>query len=250
MAVAIDAISLSTGASNVASFSWTHTPVGTPSAVAVIFPGYAGNAGTRTVTATYGGTNVPVEVATAGNPFATGRTPTIFGLANLAALGLTGAQTVVVACAGAGMYGRPWAITVTGSDLTDVFSNSNNATNAGSSTASVTVTTANDEIVIDAVSTANSNAITVGANQTERVNYQPSITITATRAGGSTQLGSDGGVMSWGLNTSAAWDIVAASFKAAAGGNPWYYYATQNAAAERRALKRWFFGIDPFPVAA
>ena len=207
MAVGFDAASAGTGANNVASFTWTHTPVGSPSGVGVGYAGYAGNAGTRTVTATYGGTSMTTEISNPGSPFVTRRTPHLFSLGNPAA----GAQTVVVACSGAGMYGIPYAVTVTGGDTSDVISNTASATGS-SATPSVTVTTASDELVMDVCVTGNvGGGITVGANQTSRASSYSSI---STWAMGSTQAGSDGGDMSWAIS-SAAWEILAMSFKAA-----------------------------------
>lgn len=212
MAVAFDSVSQSANCENVSSLTWTRTPAGTPTAVGIAWAGYAGDSGTRTLTCTDGGTNAPAEIATAGDPFTTGRTPTIFGLGNPAA----GAQSVVVSCAGGAMYGKAFALSVTGSDTSDVFEASNNATNAGSANASVTVTGSTaDGYVIDAIAT--------GAGLGSEADLAPDVSQTLrTRGGtsfstfhaGSSEGGGSNVVMSW-ANSTCAWDLVAASFKVA-----------------------------------
>jgi hypothetical protein len=77
-----------------------------------------------------------------------------------------------------------------------------------STNASVTVATAADEMIVDAVRAGEN--VTVGANQTQRYGA-------GTRNGYSTQAGSDGGVMSWSMS-SHWWGIGAVSLKPAAGG--------------------------------
>jgi hypothetical protein len=89
------------------------------------------------------------------------------------------------------------------------------ANTAATGTASVTVTTAADELVNDIVGWCDAGTITVGANQTSRWNNQ---LLTgggeAHYGAGSTQAGSDGGVMSWTNDlTGNCMAIVAVSIK-------------------------------------
>lgn len=94
MAVALDASSRSgsTVSASVASFSWTHTPVGTPAGVTVVI---GETVATNDVTSvTYGGVTVPrisgaVAVDSAGEPCLT-------DVYHLGSSVPTGAQTVVV----------------------------------------------------------------------------------------------------------------------------------------------------------
>ena len=211
MAVAIDAVQAGTGAENVSSFTYTHTPAGTPTAVGIGYAGYAGSGGSRTVTATYGGNSCTPE-AVAVDP-TTGHTPTILGLANPP----SGAQQVVVACSASNMYGIPYSVTVTGSDTADCFSNSISASGNSGNTASATCTTSADEVLMDAITVFQAGVLSVGANQTQRATY--TVAVTTSPVGGSTKLGSDGGVMSWDMTIpNHLWDMVAASFKVATGG--------------------------------
>ena len=83
-------------------------------------------------------------------------------------------------------------------------------TAGGTSTSpSVTVTTSAGEFVVDVVGAAANVTATAGANQTRRWHEVAS----TTRAAGSTQAGSDGGVMSWTLSSSAVWRVVAVPVK-------------------------------------
>lgn len=208
MAVAIDAVSTTTELSGVSSFSWTHTPVGTPSAVAVGWAGYSGSGATRTHTVTYGGQACALEVGPSGDPTGSGRTNSIYGKGSP----LTGAQTVAISddTGGPNMYGKPYAVTVTGSNTSDVFSNNAKA-NGTSSTASVSCTSATGEIVIDACATGSTETFTIGAGQTEifRVGI-PSLG--STRALASYESGAASVTMSWTLDGGTDWDICAASF--------------------------------------
>lgn len=215
MAVAIDAASAGTGADNITSISWTHTPVGTPSAVGIGMCGYAGGTGVNSYSfqASYNSVDAP-RIVRAFDNMITGQSSAILGLVSPG----TGAQTVVVYIDGSGggtFYGQPYAITVTGSDTSTVFSNTNTATNVGGApdtTFSVTCTTASDEIVMDAGSGGGLVAATVGADQTQRANY---LILGSLPAFGSTQLGSNGGVMSWTVSTATSYTMCAASFKVA-----------------------------------
>lgn len=210
MAVTIDAVSQpfpGDGRDNVASFSWTHTPTGTPTAVGIAMPGYAGTAGAFSlVNVTYGGIVCPLEV-TIVDSVTTGQLAYIFGLASPP----SGPQTVVVN-AGTGsdtFYGEPYCVSVIGSDPVTVFSGHNSATQSGDP--SLACPTASDEIVMDAGAGAGGHGHpAAGINQTDRVNY---LAAGALPCFGSTALGSDGGVMSWTNTTISTSLSCAASFK-------------------------------------
>jgi len=203
MAVAFDAVS-AVNATAVSSASWTHAPNGTPTAVAVLVA-HIEEAGNTLTSITYGGSNVPIVQ--------TGKA-SIGGLANPA----SGSKTVVVNFSGDNKA-RCSAVTVTGSDTSTCFSNSAKA--SGSSTSpSVACTSATGELVVDVLRAALEHAPTVGAGQTQRDNaaFGNGFNHGAT----STEPGASSVTMSWTLNYSTAWEIAAASFKAAAaeGGSP------------------------------
>lgn len=116
MAVALDAVSTVTAASSIASFSWTHTPSGTPTGVLVVIPHYAVNASVSSLVTgiSYGGAALASVVAT-------WRTAAEYGGAEAWFLGTgvpSGNATVVVNFAStstAWRYGA--AFTFTGSSL-------------------------------------------------------------------------------------------------------------------------------------
>lgn len=204
MGVAFDQVSSASG-DGVTSVSWTHTPVGTPTAVACSV-GVALGAGTAPTGITYGG----AALTMAQNQIsASSEAVSVWGLANLSA----GAAGVVVSFA-ASTYLDCEAITVTGSDTTTCFSNSAKAT-ALSGTASVNCVSATDELVIDGLELNNSTAVTAGGGQTQR--WSKLFAFNLRRHAGSTKAGATSVTMSWTFSQDT-WAIVAASFKAAAAG--------------------------------
>jgi fibronectin-binding autotransporter adhesin len=121
MAVAFDASSEShtgtTGSTNQASFSWTHTPAGTPRGV-LVYVFVANNATDLVQGVTYGGVNVPAvaggaAVDTAGEP---GRCTAFFLGSGIP----TGAQSVVVSRTNTANIMYAVAITVTAATDTQV----------------------------------------------------------------------------------------------------------------------------------
>jgi hypothetical protein len=161
--VAFDAISNSTPISASGSNpSWTHTPIGVPTAVAVMVGGYFNNC---TITGvTYGGVSM-----SAGTLFgnSTDLSTQMFGLANPP----SGPQTVAVTFSPTGdEYAAAAAVTVTGSDPVTCFSNSSGNALNPSSSISDTVTSAVGELVIDCVAgwVAGAGASGVGGAQTSR----------------------------------------------------------------------------------
>ena len=101
------------------------------------------------------------------------------------------------------------SVSFTGVDQTVPISNSIGAT-ASSTTASVTVTSATNEIAVGIVSTRNGGTLTTDAAQTERWNLKPDHD-----GAGSTKAGTASVTMSWGLTALAEWVASAASLKAA-----------------------------------
>jgi hypothetical protein len=214
MAVAFDAVSTVASATGVSSFSWTHTPVGTPSAVGIGWAGYSGNGTARTHTVTYGGQACALEVGPDADPFANGRTNSIYGKG----APLTGAQTVLIADDGGSnnMHGQAYCVSVTGSDTSDVFSNSANASGSSTSSSVVCTSTA-DEIVLDACTTVDTGNCTVGSGQTQIINASMVVPFSF-RALGSREGGAASVTMSWNFEFSTPWDICAASFRVASTG--------------------------------
>lgn len=162
--VSFDAISNPTPVAGLGgtTLSWTHTPVGTPTAVAVMVGGYQN--GVTISGVTYGGVSM-----SAGSLFDFGNSTNfsqMFGLANPS----SGPQTVVITFSAGGIFAAAAALTVTGSDTATCFSNSSGMTNPSSSSVSDTVTSAAGELVVDCVTgySAAAAASGVGGAQTSR----------------------------------------------------------------------------------
>jgi hypothetical protein len=162
MAVAFDAVGTGADGSAVNSLTWTHTPVGTPSAVGVWVGGYFNAADLSG--ATYGGTAMVPGTTYSFSGLASANAKS-FGLASPA----SGAQTIVVSSSSGFISAN--SISVTGSDLTTCFSNSNGTT-GNTVNSSVSVTSAVDEFVVDAICMFGNTTSLVpsgpGANQTIR----------------------------------------------------------------------------------
>lgn len=128
-----------------------------------------------------------------------------------------GASSVIVSglSGGTGIGGASTYINADQSAGSGPISNSGTATATSATPASVTVTTAAGEMVVDAIGTGGSASLplTVGANQNQVMNKT-----TTPYGGGSYQLGADGGVMSWSWTGGGSryWESVAASIKKAA----------------------------------
>jgi hypothetical protein len=142
--VVFDAVSnpapiLSSGSS---PLSWTHTPVGVPTAVAVLMGGF--NSSIKPTAVTYGGVSMTLGTAFGPDqPFVI-----IAGLANPS----SGAQTVSIS-GFTSCFLAAAAITVTGSDTTTCFRNSTGLGRQtdGGSGSSVSVSSAVGDLVIDCV---------------------------------------------------------------------------------------------------
>lgn len=225
MSVAFDAVS-ATDFAAASSASWTHTPAGTPTAVGVGVASavVAGDASISSIT--YGAGSLTQACTVAWTQTHPNRS-SLWGLASPA----SGAQTVAVTFNGAvANYGAAGAITVTGSDASTCFSNTN--TGQGDGAASSTCTSVTGELVMDNVFSAeyvtNGNGPTVSGSNTQRWSNQ---NIGAGQTGGgSTIAGASSVTMSWSRNaptTEDGWGQCLGSFQAAAGGQilpfPWMH---------------------------
>ena len=145
MTVAFDAVASNSVASNSGNtLTWTHTPAGTPSAVAVGVQNYDSIA---TITGiTYGGVSmVQAETVTMNN----GSTVQMWGLANPPA----GAQTVAITLSATGGYTQAGSITVTGSSTSTCFRASNSAFGTGASSSVIVTSAVGDDLPLSFSST-------------------------------------------------------------------------------------------------
>lgn len=202
MAVAFDAVGPGVNANAVGSFSYTHTPSGTPTAVGLGLCWYD-ESGTLTVT--YGGAAMTSAESVTSSPLK----GELFGLANPA----SGAQTVAGNWDLGSHYPIGSTITVTGSDTTTVFTDTNSASGNSGNT-SVTVTSAVGELLMSAVM-MNNGGVAIGPVSGENERFEAGNSglqgQVQTAAGASPSVSMD--------TTSAAsgpWVIVAGSFKSAA----------------------------------
>lgn len=193
------------------SASWTHTPVGTPTAVGVgVFNVAVG--GDTTCTATYNSVSCTERVnRTTTATF--NKTSHLYNLGNPS----SGAQTVALAF-NEGAYGGAGSTTVTGSDPTTVFSNTTSDVNSGSSIGITACTSAVGELVMDAGGFYNGNPPTgVGAGQT--IDWNDHNDGNGGYYFSSHKDGASSVATSWtGANITTDGNIVAGSFKAAASG--------------------------------
>lgn len=203
MAIAFDAATTGS-ASSATSVSATHTHTGTNGAA---FMHSASAAATpQAVAGSYAGTSMTEHWDTT---FASFYRHAGYTLVNPA----TGAQTVTATYAGSQGQLRIGVATYTGVDQTTPVGTPNTATGS-STTPSVAITSATDELVVDGMAqVANANA-TAGANQTERWDLAG----TEVSIAGSEEAGAATTTMSWTLPASAAWHIGGIPFKPAAAG--------------------------------
>ena len=123
----------------------------------------------------------------------------------------TGANTVAVTWGGTSTDIVGGAVSVTGADQTDLARPIVTASGTGTA-ASVTATSAADELVVDVIENFN-KTLTAGGGQTERWNVSASTSI---RSGGSTEPGAASVDMGWTNGVSSDWAIAALSVKPAA----------------------------------
>jgi hypothetical protein len=216
MAVAYDAIAQSVTNNN-QNPSWTHTPVGTPTAALVVIskirPGTVSSV-------TYGGTGMTLIDSVANG---TSAVMYFYGLANPA----SGAQTVQINCSGTNILIGAFSYTFTGTDTTTPFNGwqEDFADAAASAADTLTVTSQSGDLVVDMVhvhlSTGSDLAMAPGADQTERDEAVYAVNNEQNYAT-STQAGAASVAMdySWGTSTNVAgWLYGAVNVvQAAAGG--------------------------------
>lgn len=209
MAVAFDAKTVQTTNSS-ATITFTHTPVGTPSAAGVAI-GWVDTGGQAISSVTYGGTTCTQVGTVQVSPTSAFWKTAVFGLANPA----SGAQTVTVTFAAALSHGgSAVAVTVTGSDTTTCFS-SNNQGGGTASQSDVTVSSISaNELVIDIMSNASSLLSSYGANQTEIINTAPTSGVVLGSRKASTGTSE---TMTITIQGNAEWAHSAASFKISGG---------------------------------
>lgn len=126
----------------------------------------------------------------------------------------TSSNTFSITFSGTGVYDAGIVVyTFTGAQQVTPYGTTVNGT-ATSTTPSVTVSSATDEIVVDALIITHSGTLSVGAGQTERAN---AITSTGyTKYGGSTEGGAASTTMSWSNSTSQFWALSGLPVKPAA----------------------------------
>ncbi|MBI2327901.1 prepilin-type N-terminal cleavage/methylation domain-containing protein [Candidatus Curtissbacteria bacterium] len=91
------------------------------------------------------------------------------------------------------------------------------ATGWGNSTSpQVNVTSAGSEVVVDTLSADGTPTAAVGAGQTQHWNVQGGDVFKSTRGAGSSEIGAAATTMSWTLNSSRKWALVAVAIKPAA----------------------------------
>lgn len=199
--------------------TWTHTPVGTPTAVAVCFQ-FVSYFGAVTAV-TYGGQTMSL-FSSVVEPAIGQETTYIYGLASPP----SGAQTVSVTTTSGGLtFVAGASITVTGSDTTTCFRAGSNATGAAteaSGAVGITVSAQNGDLIVDICGNGNGNETQVpDAGQTSI--YGP-VTAGGVRVNGSYQAAvSTSTSDSWTWTTGASARqivLLAAAFQVAAGGGP------------------------------
>lgn len=207
---AFDAVGSGQRSGGAGSLTWTHTPVGTPTGVAVGVINFNPNCTISGVSYGASSMGAAAQSNTQGNsgPFDQ-NDARLYGLANPP----SGAQTVTVSfSAGTNCFVAGASITVTGGNTTTVFRASNSAKGT-STTPSVSVTSSSGDLVVDFVMTADGavNTTAAGGSQTSRVanltsggNRESASTLTA--SGASTN-------MSWTIASSNSWVHSAASFQ-------------------------------------
>ncbi len=200
-ALAIDSAS-SAGCGSCTSLSWSHTVSGTNRLLVVGPSGY--DTADSVTGATYNSvsmTVVPSSSTSNGN-----HTISQYGLIAPS----TGANTVLVSATGPMTDLGAGAVSYTDAHQTTPFGTAVTATGT-STTPTVNVSSAADEIVVDALNILHNGTLTVGAGQTQR--WQAIGGSGFIKYAGSTETGSATTTMSWANSTSQAWAISAVPVK-------------------------------------
>ena len=196
-----DAVSSAVG-SGAGPYTWSHTCSGS-NRVLFVKVSYYDSADSVSVV-TYNGVAM---TAMSGSLVSNGQYSVVwYYLINPA----TGSNTVSVSVTGSVFDFGGSAVSVTGADQTTAFGGVTTATGT-STTPSVNVSSASDELVIDGLSIVHSGTLSVGAGQTQRTNEICGSGFikhaTSTEGGGATI------TMSWSNSSSQAWAISAFAAK-------------------------------------
>jgi len=208
-AIAFDAAS-STSPGTVNGASLTHTASGS-NRLAILCLTFGGVSGDTATAHTYGGVNMPLI----GGSAASGGGAYLYQLVAPA----TGSATVSLSFNQFVTDVRFGVVTLTGVHQTTPLGTLASALNDNAGPASVNVSTAVDDWVIDCMKGGNSSvSITVGAGQTARWEYDPGGVLPS---GSSTAIAVSGTTtMSWTFPSTTSWDLAAINVKPAAAAAP------------------------------
>ena len=218
MAIAFDA---KTGSNTLnTSLSWSHIPVGTPSAVAVMV---MVETGVTINQVKYGATDITASLI--ASQVAGAKTLAIYGLANPS----SGTQTVLITPS-ANAYIAGEAITVTGSDTTTCFRVGSGISGTGSTstTFNVSSTTTSGDFVVDCASDSSGNVGTIDGSQSNgwtQVPDEGAYGSTKAAVGSSTTMQWTvvaGGPYTW-AQVAAAFQLAGAGAAASTGFQRWWY---------------------------
>jgi len=193
-----DAKATKTG-DGVSTITWTHTTSGSDRLLTVAV--HVDNGVAPSITSVKYNTVALTAVGEANNGNAH---VDLFRLINPA----SGANTVEIVLASAVDRLVGGSLSFTGANQTTPLGTLASAT--GGDSPSVTVTSATDEIVLDAVTIANNPTLTVDGSQTERYNVNIN---SAGRSAGSTEAGAASVSMDWTQSATEGWGIVGVSVK-------------------------------------
>lgn len=126
----------------------------------------------------------------------------------------TGSNTIAITITGTISGISAGGVSFTGVHQTTPVGTYASAT-GNSTTATVNVTSATNEMVVDVCGCFFTSTLSVGAGQTQRFNAQAGFVVTGA---GSTEAGASSVTMSWTLSTSGNWAIAALPVKEATGG--------------------------------
>lgn len=205
MAIAFDAVSNLNGAPS-SSLSWSHTCTG---ADRILIVGIAQRNGRSVTAITYNGVAMTL-IGTSGDTFTTISMYYLLAPA-------TGANTISITFSSSDSDNNGMAVSYTGVHQTTPLGTFVSASNpgSGSTTPSVTASSASGELVVDTVSVQSSatQSITVGSGQTQRNNVIGGATSSEVVGGMSEEAGAASVVMSWTAASSARWNIGAVPLK-------------------------------------
>ncbi len=206
-ALAVDAVS-SSACTSCTSLTWSHTTSGSNRGLTVGGHYFDSDSAITGITyAAVGMTAVPSSFADNGD----------YSVEQYSLIApATGANNVVISASATMTELNGGAISFTDANQTTLVGTAGTATGT-STTPSVTVSSAADEIVVDSVTIAHSGTFSVGAGQTQRWN---AISAGWTKYAGSTEPGAATTPMSWNNSASQAWAISAVSVKPVAGAAP------------------------------